>query len=211
MIAVPRLLAVSDAASTPIDWDGWCAALGEVGVPALWVREKTLSDLERWRLAARARRALPPPRVVLVSGRVDLARAAGADGVQLAADGLPVAAARAAAGGAPALVGRSTHSPAEVERAAAEGADFVLFGPVFEVPGKTGPRPPLGVSSLADAARLGVPVLAIGGVDDASRLERVLAAGARGAAGIRGFRNPVSAAALVAALAQAIDPDRDPT
>ena len=48
-------------------------------------------------------------------------------------------------------------------------------------------------------------------VDDAARLRRVLAAGARGAAGIRGFRDPASAAALVAALENATDPDRPPT
>ena len=174
MTAVPRLVAVSEAATARPDWPSWCAALAGAGVPALWVREKGQTDLERFRLAAAARRAFPPPRLLLVSGRADLALAAGADGVQLAADGLPLAAVRRAAAGALTLVGRSTHALAEIERAADEGVDFVLLGPVFATPGKVGPQPLLGVSSLAAAARLGVPVLAIGGVDSPARLAEVL-------------------------------------
>lgn len=216
MISPPRLLAVSDRGAADRaerseraeEWPGWCAAIAAAGVPALLVRDKQLSDLERFRLALAARAALAPPGRLLVSARADLAYAAGADGVHLPADGPPLAAIRriprpAGAVRPLALFGRSTHSLDEVARARDEGASYVLFGPVFATPSKPGPRPPLGVSSLAEASRLGVPVLAIGGVDSPERLRQALAAGAHGAAGIRGFRDARSAAKLVAALSAA--------
>jgi thiamine-phosphate pyrophosphorylase len=147
------------------------------------------------------RRRLPPPARLLVNGRADLALAAGADGVHLPADGVPVAPLRRRFGRA-LLLGRSTHRLEEVAEAAQAGADYVVFGPVFPVPGK---GEPAGLERLAAAAALGVPVLALGGIGLAE-LPRVAAAGAAGAAGIRLFADPGALPRVVAAAREVFGP-----
>jgi thiamine-phosphate pyrophosphorylase len=155
-----------------------------MGATAVHVREPGLS--------ARALHALVEAVVgaasgssltVLVSDRLDVALAAGAHGVHLPSSGLPVARARAIA--PPGfIVGRSAHSASEVEAAA--GADFVLFGTVFETPSKPGVGAQ-GLPALAAAVQqFRGPVLAIGGVS-ADRVAAVLDAGAAGFAAIRLF------------------------
>ena len=127
---------------------------------------------------------------VFARSRSDLAVAAGAAGVNLPEGDLPVAAARTLLG-PDRSVGRSVHSLAGGAAAEAEGADFVLFGPVFETPTHPG-REPLGIEALAEAARtLAIPVVAIGGVLDHARGAACLAAGAAGYAAIRLFQDPV--------------------
>lgn len=186
---VPRLLAIlalgdgtALAARDPLLWFGQLAA---AGVDGLQVRAKELNDRELYDLATAARAALPPPARVVANGRADVALAAGLDGVHLPADGVPVAALRRRFG-AELLVGRSTHTLDEVATAAAAGADYVVFGPVFPTPGK---GPSVGIAALRRAAAQGVPVLALGGVT-VERLAEVAAAGAAGAAGIRLFLDP---------------------
>jgi thiamine-phosphate pyrophosphorylase len=126
----------------------------------------------------------------LVNDRADVALAAGADGVHLPARGLSPADARALG---LRLVGVSAHSAADVERAAREGADFAVFAPVYDTPGKLGQ----GEGALAEACRAApIPVLALGGVD-ATNAPRCIEAGARGVACIRsvlGARDPAAAA-----------------
>ena len=86
------------------------------------------------------------------------------------------------------MLGRSVHSIAAASVAEAEGADFVIFGPVFPTPTHPG-APGLGLRALAEVARaVAIPVLAIGGVD-AARAADCLAAGAAGHAAIRQFRD----------------------
>lgn len=204
---VPRLLAVSDRRALGADaWDTWCRRLAASGVPALQVREKDLDDRALAELAASARESFPAPRQLLVNGRADLAIAAGADGVHLPASGLPVAAARRVAAGRPLLVGRSTHDLDDVLRARDEGADYVVFGPVFATPSKAGRLEPRGISSLGAAAAIGVPVLAIGGFEDGERATQALAAGAWGVAGVRAFLDAARAAELVHAVTRRDDP-----
>jgi thiamine-phosphate pyrophosphorylase len=202
-VSAPRLLAISDRNLLGVTgWSAWCASLGAAGVPALQVREKDLDDRSRVDLARAAREALPATTLVVLNGRADLARAAGAQGVHLPGDGLPVAAARRVAP-APWLVGRSTHSLEQVESARDEGADYVVFGPVFETPSKAGRLAPRGLEELAAAARTGIPVLALGGLDEGERFDAALAAGAWGIAGVRAFVDPARAAALVRRLREA--------
>jgi len=89
---------------------------------------------------------------------------------------------------------RSCHTNEQVATAAQEGADFAVFGPVWETPGKK----PQGMTALHEATRAAsVPVFAIGGLTPA-RAKRAINAGAHGVACIRsilGSENP-SAAAL---------------
>ena len=152
------------------------------------LRERGTTDREtlRWAGVAREKLGLTVP--LLVNRRLDVALAAGADGVHLPADGLPVSRVRAASPRG-LRVGGSTHSPEEALRAIEEGADVVVIGPVFETPSKASYGPPLGTGSLAALPLLrthGREVFAIGGIDE-SRLEDLSRFGDRisGVAGIR--------------------------
>ena len=81
------------------------------------------------------------------------------------------------------LLGVSTHTLQEAAGAEADGADFIVFGPVFDTPGKK----PAGLEPLREvASRVKIPVLAIGGITTANS-EQVFRAGAAGIAGIRLF------------------------
>ncbi|MDI9611942.1 MAG: thiamine phosphate synthase [Acidobacteriota bacterium] len=159
------------------------------GVDFIQIREKDLSDRA---LYALARRIVALARGtgcrVLVNGRADIALAAGADGVHLPASGLGVAdVKRWLPKGF--LVGVSIHSLAEIRRAAAAGADYALAGHIFPTPSKEGLGPDLGLSFLARAcAATPLPVFGLGGMKPES-LGPVLAAGARGIAGIRLFQD----------------------
>jgi thiamine-phosphate pyrophosphorylase len=179
-----NLLAISDRGTLQPPMADWFHALAAAGIGALQLREKDLGDRDLHELTRLARAVLPPSIRLLVNGRVDIALAAGADGVHLPADGLPVAALRARFGPG-VLVGRSTHRIEEVERARDEGADYVTFGPVYASPGKGRPA---GLGELRRAAAAGVPVYALGGVT-LERFGELAGAGAAGIAAIRLFQS----------------------
>ena len=175
-----RLLAISDAACRGGEaFAAWVGRLVAAGVGALHIREKAIGDRDLLALVTSATAVGGDRLAVLVNGRPDVALAGGAAGVHLPADGLPVAAVRRRFPGL--LVGRSTHTAADVAAAAADGADYVVFGPVWASPGKGAG---VGLAALAEACGHGVPVLALGGLDPA----RVAAAGGAGAAGVAGIR-----------------------
>jgi thiamine-phosphate pyrophosphorylase len=207
---IPRLLAISaPAGGEPGDeadagLGPWLEALAAAGVDGVQVRRKELADRALLALVERARSLLPRSTALLVNGRLDVALAAGADGVHLPSSGLPTGEVRrlAEALGAELLVGRSTHHPDEVVRARDEGADYVTFGPVYPTPGKARFGEPPGLAGLERACAVGLPVLALGGVDS-GRFAAVAAAGAAGAAGIRMFARPEELPGLVAAAAGA--------
>jgi thiamine-phosphate pyrophosphorylase len=124
------------------------------------------------------------PLPVVVSSRCDIALAAGAAGVNLPENDIPVAAARALMGER--MVGRSVHSLESALRAESEGADYVIFGPVWASASHPASAP-AGIAALAQVAHaLRIPVLAIGGVT-ADRIAEGHAAGAAGYAAIRLF------------------------
>jgi thiamine-phosphate pyrophosphorylase len=134
--------------------------------------------------ATRLVRESPLP--VVVSSRLDLALASQAAGVHLPEEDIPVATARRLLG-ASRLLGRSVHSLEPARRAAEEGADYLVFGPVFATGSHPG-REPTGLQALRDLARaVPIPVLAIGGVD-AARAEACRMAGAAGFAAIGYFQ-----------------------
>lgn len=123
---------------------------------------------------------------VIVNTRADVALAAGAAGVHLPGGSIAPSVLRRFVG-AGILIGVSCHSIGEVERAAAEGADYVFLSPIFASPSKPGYGPALGLEALAAAcARVRIPVLALGGVDEA-RAAACAAAGAAGFAAISAF------------------------
>jgi thiamine-phosphate pyrophosphorylase len=118
--------------------------------------------------------------LLIVNDRADIAKLAGADGVHVGQDDLPLADARAIVG-ADAIVGISTHSVEQARSAAAGGADYIGFGAIYSG----------GLKQVANAQGLGrlravraavsLPIVAIGGITEATMPE-VLAAGADAAA-----------------------------
>jgi len=131
-----------------------------------------------------------------------VALAAGADGAHLPAASLPIAVARALLG-PDAWIGRSTHAARDAEAAAADGADYVVLGPIFATPSKEAYGLPLGVTALG-AVRGTTPIVAIGGIDLANAAA-TRAAGAHGVAVIRAILDAADPAAAARALRAAID------
>jgi thiamine-phosphate pyrophosphorylase len=117
---------------------------------------------------------------VLVNDRLDIALAANVDGVHLPSNGLPAHRLRPLVQ----LLGVSTHTIQEAINAEQGHADFIVFGPVFDSPGKTA----VGLDPLREiTAAVRIPVLAIGGMTRLNAQE-VLDANAAGIAGIRLFQ-----------------------
>ncbi len=178
-----------------------CAA---AGVDYIQLREKDLSSRDLEALARKAVAALPSgsPSKLLINARVDVALACGAHGVHPPTNDLAASEVRAVfsrvgrAGNAAAVIGVSAHSVEEVARAEAQGADFVIFAPVFE---KSGQANPQGLGQLRQACHRAhlagtssfssssMPVLALGGVT-VENAPQCLAAGAAGIAAIRLFQ-----------------------
>lgn len=161
------------------------AAAARGGAGAIQLREKDLSARDLYALGARLQAALAPYGVpLLINDRLDVALALDAAGVHLAGHSLPTAVARRVLG-ASKLLGVSTHSVEEARCAAKDGADFIVFGPVFTTPSKVAYGPPQGLQHLSTVVRaVHIPVIAIGGIDH-TNLPQVVQAGAYGVAMIR--------------------------
>ena len=167
-----------------------CGELAREGVEFILVREKQLSAgelAEVCREVLRVVRASGAATKVLLAGRLDVAVAVGADGVNLSSGSGELTAAQVRELMPGAFVSVSCHSLADVARARDSGADAVLFGPVF---GKTVDGvevvPRVGLEALREACGMGISVIALGGVS-AGRVEACVGAGAVGVAGIRMF------------------------
>lgn len=179
------------------------AAAVEGGVTAVQLREPDLPARELYELALRLRPVLAGRALFFVNDRLDVALAAGADGVQLGGRSLPVPQARRIAGPG-LLLGRSVHSFAEAAAAQADGADFIILGTIFPTashPGVAG----AGVELIRQVrATVVLPILAIGGIDP-DNAAQVMEAGADGVAVISAIlaaEDPRSAAAAMLATMQ---------
>jgi thiamine-phosphate pyrophosphorylase len=116
--------------------------------------------------------------MVIVNDRADIARLSGAAGVHVGQDDLTPAHVRAVVGPA-AIVGLSTHTPGQIDRAAQEPVDYLAVGPVFGTDTKATGYAPIGIEAVrrAAASTRGRPLVAIGGITRA-RARSVLDAGA---------------------------------
>jgi thiamine-phosphate pyrophosphorylase len=178
------------------------------GVDVVQLRDKALDD-DALLAAARTFRAAADAAGALfvLNDRPELAAACEADGVHVGQDDADPAAARAAVG-PHRIVGRSTHTPAQLAAAEADpDVDYYAVGPVHATPTKPG-RPAVGLASVAHAAQAATkPWFAIGGLD-AATLPPVLAGGARRIVVVRAIAGAQDPEAAARELREALDARR---
>jgi thiamine-phosphate diphosphorylase len=154
------------------------------GIDYFQLREKDMHSDPLLHIAKKIRVLLKKTKFI-VNGRVDVALAAGADGVHLQEGNLPIRIVRAAAPGL--LIGFSAHSPQELKDAEAQGADYLFLSPVFAPRSKHSELHPIGVDNfIAWSAGIGIPVFALGGISP-ENLPVLLERGCRAIAGISLF------------------------
>lgn len=164
------------------------------GVDWIQIREKDLPARALFDLTQRALALANPAGVrIMVNTRADVAIAAGAAGLHLPGRSPQPKRWRSIAPRG-FLIGVSCHDLESVRAAAAEGADYVLFGPVFAPLSKTSDLPPRGLLGLEQAAHAAdIPVLALGGIT-AENARSCMDAGAHGIAAISLFQQADHAA-----------------
>lgn len=178
-----RLYAITDRRALPagVTLAQAVEAALDGGVTCLQLREKTASAGE---ILTLARTLLPLCRArkvpLLINDRVDIALAAGADGVHLGQDDLPLPEARALLG-PDRILGATAHTVEEALRAQAEGADYLGVGAMFPTGTKTDTVPTSADTLKAICAAVSIPVVAIGGVN-AQNLPTLAGTGIAGAA-----------------------------
>lgn len=195
-LAGARLYLVTDGRGGGEPLREFLESVLRAGVDVLQLREKELEARRVLELAEVFREVCDRHRApFIVNDRADVALAAGADGVHLGQDDLPVGAARHTLGRY-AIIGRSTHSPSQLRRAAGEDVDYLAVGPVYETPTKPGRRA-VGLDLVRLAAREAAkPWFAIGGID-AGNVDAVRGAGAERIVVVRAITtadDPVEAA-----------------
>lgn len=169
------------------------------GVDYIQLREKDLSTAALEKLASEVANLIGNLRTEnpklktawLINSRTDIALACGADGVQLRSDDISAVEIRKiwdryGERNNRATIGVSCHTLDEVSRAAEQGADFAVFGPIFGKNAAPG-VPPAGLEALCQACRQQIPVFAIGGIT-VTNAQLCIEAGAAGIAGIRLFQ-----------------------
>jgi thiamine-phosphate pyrophosphorylase len=179
---------ITDRLSCPVDVLDCVEANASRGVDWVQIREKDLAARDLVALTRQAvARVAPYGSRVLVNGRLDVALAAAAHGAHLPSHAPAPSDLRPAA---PAgfLIAVSTHTLDEVRRAEREGADFVVFGPVYPTSSKPGLEDIPGLEGLRAACRaVDMPVAALGGIAP-GRVASCADAGASAVAGISMFQ-----------------------
>lgn len=178
-----RFMAISEQSVCPEPVPDRLNRLSDLGVPAVQIRDKSVDDRTRYKWLHKTKRQETD---WLMNGRVDFALLEDLDGVHRPSNGIPLQE-LIRIGGKDLIYGQSTHSFDEARRAFEQGADYVLFGPVFPTPSKPnlGNDDIPGLDGLETVTnRVDGPVLALGGITP-DRVPACLDAGAYGVAGIR--------------------------
>jgi thiamine-phosphate pyrophosphorylase len=201
-----KLIVITDAAlARPRSVEEVVRAALEAGAPAVQLRDKTANARSLFEQAVALRKLTREYGALLfVNDRLDVALAAGADGVHLGPDDMPPEAARRAAP-PPFIIGWSTDDPEHARRAEAAGIDYLGTGAVFGTTSKdvSGQRiGPEGLRRVVESVK--IPVVGIGGVDERN-VSEVAATGAAGSAVISAVMASNDVAKAVSAL---LDPFR---
>ena len=170
-------------------------------ISLIQLREKKLTARVLFELASRSLALTRGSRTrLLVNDRFDIALAAGADGVQLTSHSVATDIVRRHCP-QEFLIGVSTHSLAEAKLAQQQGANLVLFGPVFQTESKLEFGVPQGTDKLNEVATTlrPFPVIAIGGVT-LKNIDECFAAGATGVAAIKLLSHAISLRSVVEAI-----------
>jgi thiamine-phosphate pyrophosphorylase len=185
----------------------------EHGATLVQYRDKTSATRDMIKRASAIREALAGTGIpLLVNDRVDVALAAGADGVHLGRDDMTAATARRLLG-PDAIIGATVKDPADAETALSAPIDYACIGGVFETLSKRNPDAPVGLQGfLALRERLAsgnpkLPVGAIAGID-LFRVPALIAAGADGIAVISAIFGQRDPAAATRALRMAINAEK---
>jgi len=186
---LPRIHVITDLPHTTVQM---IDEIVGIGVDAVQVRAKHLTDQQLLDFTVEVIRAVDGRAKVIVNDRLDIALAAGADGVHLGLEDLPVAKARRLAPEG-FLIGGTCRTVTQAKQAQADGADYVGVGPIYPSTTKTGLPDPIGLAALGEVARV-LPAIAISGIN-AGRALDVMASGAHGVA-------------VVAAISRAPDPGK---
>jgi len=149
------------------------------------------------------RMTVPAGALLIVNDHIQIALEIGADGVHLGQADAPIAEARQRSKfKKDFLIGISTHTIEQVERAVAAGADYIGFGPVYTTVTKTAPDQTTGLEKLtqAVAAAGDVPVVAIGGItaETAAEVQSAGAAAACAIGAVNQARDPYTVARAIA-------------
>ena len=224
--SLPILCYVTDRHSLPLEpqTDARTALLQKIadtlsaGVDWVQIREKDLSGKDLASLARQALTLCATPSAkrrdsacILVNDRLDIALAQGADGVHLGESSVPVSEAKQLVELRVAsknfLLGASCHSMESAKSAERDGADYIIFGPVFDTPSKVVFGAPQGIDRLAQVCSFArIPVLAIGGIT-LQNAPDCFAAGASGIAAIRLFQDSPDPAAIIRSLRHCLSND----
>lgn len=190
---LPQLYPITDTQISGLSHAEQVALFAERGAAVVQLREKRATAFEFYE-QARAALAIACKRGVqlIINDRVDIALAVGAAGVHLGQDDLPPAAARRLLGD-DAVIGYSTHSVSEAQKACRLPIDYLAIGPIFATTTKANPDPVVGLAGIAAVRKAigDLPLVAIGGITPANAPD-VLAAGADSVAMISALWPPGS-------------------
>ncbi|MGD9631168.1 MAG: thiamine phosphate synthase [Pyrinomonadaceae bacterium] len=187
-LSLPQIYPITDVGISGLAHNAQARALAGAGCRFLQIRDKQATSRELYEEVLRSIGEMRPVGgKVIVNDRVDIAMAAGADGVHLGQSDLSPADARKLMGEA-AIIGFSAHSVEQARRALALPIDYLAIGPIFDTRTKADPDPTVGVEMIRQV-RLAIgemPLVAIGGINSGD-LQDVLEAGADSAAIISGL------------------------
>ncbi len=183
-IALPKLMLITDRKACDEPLSDHVEKACRAGIRLIQLREKDLparfllEEAEKLRTITRSYGAK-----LLINDRVDIALLSEADGVHLPESGLNIPAIKSLMKGK--IAGKSAHSLPSALEASQQGADYVLFGPIYDTPSKRAFGLPQGLNKLSDlCAKVTCPVFAVGGLTP-ERAKECLQAGAYGVAAIR--------------------------
>jgi thiamine-phosphate pyrophosphorylase len=163
MTDLPRILVITDRTQVRTTVENVVRAVcREAGCTWVLLRDRDLPPLERRHMAERLREVTNECNAKLsISSDAQLAADIGAEGVHLQrASDIDAARALLPEG----WIGVSAHSVADVRLAKENGADYVSLSPIFPTESKPGYGPPLGLETIREAAEIGIPIFALGGV-----------------------------------------------